>query len=62
MILYKFYDLNGITIISDKRILESYYSYWSQRMIEADKAHLISEKNCIDDFCVINWAFEFMRL
>jgi len=43
---------------SEDQIIESYYTYWSTKMIQAGKGDDISRENCIDDWCVIHWAVE----
>lgn len=46
--------------ITDKEILEDYWDHWYAGMItkygEGDE--LITEENCIDDWCVIHRAIE----
>ena len=58
MKLYKYCDLDGDHYITEAQIIEQYFSYWSQMMEKAGKTQLISYKNCIEDFCVIHWAFK----
>lgn len=46
-------------IYTEKHILDEYYSYWSQVMLEhTNRSPLITEKNCIEDWIVVNWAWE----
>ena len=47
--------------MTGEEILNSYYPYWSDKMDEKfgvgrDKTNDIKE--CIEDFCVVNWATE----
>jgi hypothetical protein len=44
---------------SEDQIIESYYQYWANKCINAlvDPAK-INRQNCIDDWCVVNWAEE----
>jgi hypothetical protein len=57
---YSYFDgPDGVaTTISELQILEQYFEYWSKRMQEVGKDSEISPQNCIDDFCVIHWAWE----
>lgn len=43
-------------VLSEQDILDHYWEYWYEKMVLADKRHLISLQNCIDDWVVINWA------
>lgn len=45
-------------ILTEEEIIEQYFEYWSGRMKEVNKEHLISRENCIDDFILVNWAIE----
>lgn len=45
-------------ILSDKAILESYYTYWSGKMDLAGKAHLANDEDCILDWVSTHWATE----
>lgn len=56
---YIFYEPGSINVISDKRIIETYFDWWSNKMKSVNKSALISEENCIEDFCVVHWATEF---
>jgi hypothetical protein len=55
---YKYIDLDGDHIISEKQIIEEYWDYWRERMEHVGKEDLINTENCIEDFCIIHWAFE----
>ena len=46
--------------ITEDEILEDYWSYWSDKMIKKfGYGHeLITKENCIDDWIVVNWAWE----
>lgn len=35
-----------------------YYPYWCEMMKTVNQEARISLENCIQDFCVINWAVE----
>ena len=42
---------------TEDQILDSYYTYWCMKMVQAGRhADLISREACIDDWVVINWA------
>lgn len=41
---------------SEDQILDSYYEYWKNRMIQVGKEHLINEQRCIEDWITIHWA------
>jgi hypothetical protein len=42
--------------MSEAQILANYFQWWKSKMEKAGKANLISERNCIDDWVVVNWA------
>ena len=46
--------------ITEDEILEDYWSYWSDKMIKKfGYGHeLITKEKCIDDWIVVNWAWE----
>ena len=46
------------TTMSEEQILQEYWAYWKRRMEEVGRHDLISEENCIQDFVVVNWAWE----
>ena len=44
---------------SEEQILRSsWYRNWVLMMVQADKAHLMTDKAAIDDWCVVHWAEE----
>ncbi len=43
--------------LSEKRILADYFPYWSKRMREVGREHLITKQNCIDDWVTLHWAW-----
>ena len=50
-----------ITMIwSEQQILDHYWDHWEKAMIAkyGERALLITEDNCIQDFCVVHWAVE----
>jgi hypothetical protein len=46
------------TILSEVEILEFYWDYWSKQMQKVNKYDQINPQNCIEDFCVVHWAWE----
>ena len=46
--------------INSEQILKEYYPYWEKRMVNKfGRGHeLITEENCIEDWCVVHWAWE----
>lgn len=55
---FQYDDLDGTKTVTEKEIVDTYFPFWSSKMREAGKEDLISEQLCIEDFCVINWAWE----
>ncbi len=45
-------------IWTESQILEHYFEWWSEQMAKRDKAHMISEKECIWDFCAVHMAVQ----
>lgn len=46
--------------ITGQGILDIYFDYWSALMKKVGREHLISEDRCIEDWCAVNWAWEFL--
>ena len=48
--------------LSEDEILEQYYPYWSSKMIEKYGLEEFNKNwcrlDCIDDWCVVHWAWE----
>lgn len=54
---YKVYDPSGDFTWSEDRIIEEYWPYWSKAMLDhGGLSPRITRENCIDDWCVVNWA------
>lgn len=51
---------NEVIELSEQDILSRYWNHWSSLMTcKYGEGHeLITEENCIEDFLVINWAWE----
>lgn len=43
---------------SEEQIINSYYRYWSQRMIMAGNRDIINRKLCLEDWITAHWAME----
>ena len=50
-------DPNGEYCLTEKEVLDGYYSYWSGKMLEVHKSPMITERNCINDYMIVHWAF-----
>ena len=53
-------DNHVIREITEDEILEDYWNYWNERMVKKfGYGHeLITKDNCINDWIVVNWAWE----
>lgn len=54
-------DENGndiVEILTEDEVLSSYWDYWTTRMREVGREHLISKERCIEDWVTIHWAME----
>jgi hypothetical protein len=51
-----------VVTLSEADVLKVYWDYWQERMIyKYGKEHFeanFSEKDCIEDWVVVNWAWE----
>lgn len=43
-------------IRTEAQILREYWPFWSGRMRELGRQHLISPRNCIEDWIIMHWA------
>lgn len=44
---------------SEEQILKSaWYRNWVLKVVQADRAYLLTEQNAIDDWIVVHWAIE----
>ena len=41
---------------SEDQILKSYFDYWSGKMKDIGKDHMISKQRCIEDWIIAHWA------
>jgi hypothetical protein len=44
--------------LAEPEILAQYFDYWSGRMKSVGRHSQISAANCIEDWCIIHWAWE----
>lgn len=44
--------------ITDEDILDTYWDYWVGEMLRVHKLPMITPQSCIEDFVVVNWAWE----
>ena len=51
-------DTGGHYEISEEEIIKKYYPFWAYKMRKVGKEKFINHENCIEDFCVIKWAWE----
>lgn len=52
------YDQNVVETWSEDQIIQSYYKYWSTKMIENVKNPDLSRERCIEDWRMVHWAVE----
>jgi hypothetical protein len=45
-------------IWSEKQILNSYFPYWTERMVAAGHGDRVNETDCLEDWKVVHWAVE----
>lgn len=50
--------VNFVMTMTEEEILRVYFPWWKAQMEKAGKANLISEESCIEDWKVVNWAWE----
>lgn len=51
-------DPDRVEVLSETEVLDFYWNYWSTCMLLVGKLPLVTVYNCIDDFCVVHWAWE----
>lgn len=51
---------NDLIEITEEGIIDLYWKFWSGKMIKkyGEGHELITKENCIDDFLMVNWAWE----
>jgi len=55
---YHEYGQDDLIIKSEDDIISEYWDYWCDKVRKVNRDHLISRENCIDDWVVVNWAWE----
>jgi len=46
-------------VVTEDDILRDYWPYWTTQMLKrGGRSPLMTVANCIDDFLVVNWAWE----
>ena len=51
-------DQEEPVIYSEEYILEYYYPYWKSEMIKKLGDVVLTKEECINDWIVVNWAWE----
>jgi hypothetical protein len=52
------HGINEVVVISFDQIITDYFEYWCEKMKRIGKEDLISKERCVEDFCVVHWAWE----
>lgn len=55
------YDIPHKITMTEQEILDSSWAkHWKNKMIErfGESHEFITDENCIDEFCVVNWAWQ----
>lgn len=51
------YDIDRWETLSEKEILDDYWTYWYVRMIENNQPiEKLTSEWCIHDWCIVHWA------
>ena len=67
MIRYYYHELvsqgeNSLRCKTEQEILDEYWNFWHSRMVEKFGEDVVSEKysekDCIEDWMVVNWAWK----
>lgn len=53
-------DEEELVVLSEEQILQNYWPYWEEQMAKkyGKMSDLISEASCIEDWVIVNWAWE----
>jgi hypothetical protein len=49
---------NTVVVVTEQDILDQYWDFWSDAMLHVHKSPMITKENCLQDFVVVNWAWE----
>jgi hypothetical protein len=44
--------------ITEADIIREYFPYWSRQMRKVKQEDQITEDRCIEDFCIVHWAYQ----
>ena len=50
------FDITIWETLTEKEILNLYWTSWKKSMDDQGKHDLISDENCIQDWCIAHWA------
>ena len=51
------YDIDRWETLSEKQILDDYWTYWYVRMVEKNQPiEKLTSEQCIEDWCIVHWA------
>lgn len=56
--VFRYQDPDGVYTVTEQEILDTYCLWWTDRMRQLGRAHLVNEKNCVEDWITGHWAFE----
>lgn len=59
--LFCYNDLDGLHTLTEQEILNLYFPHWSEQMKLRGKEELISEEHCLEDWIIVNWAWEIQQ-
>lgn len=45
-------------IYSDQAVIDEYWNYWTGRMKQVGKEHMLDRETCIMDWATVHWAQE----
>jgi hypothetical protein len=53
-------SVDQVQEITEGEILKEFWPWWYQKMVDkyGEGHELITEQNCIEDWCTIHWAWE----
>lgn len=53
------YGQDVVETWTEDQIIKAYYRYWAIKMVESGRGNELSRERCIEDWCVIHWAWEY---
>lgn len=57
IILMNELGVDYLVYVTPKELIENDYTEWCEKLESLGRSHLISEKNFIEDFMIVNWAW-----